>query len=169
MTVTIVTSRYPRELFKYIAEDESCAVKGASPGIYRIAGYWPVVQVIESKKLPPEENVWLKGLSSDLNVETAGIILNRKNMKEPDIAAYLYAVLQANPETVQEVLRMGKRGELTLDEVLEKAGLTAEWEAIGEARGEKTAWEKVITLLKEGYTVDQLEQMTPGGFTQGTV
>jgi hypothetical protein len=60
-----------------------------------------VAQVIESKKLPPEENVWLKGLSSDLNVETAGIILNRKNMKEPDIAAYLYAVLQANPETVQ--------------------------------------------------------------------
>jgi hypothetical protein len=52
---------------------------------------------------------------------------------------------------------------LTLDEVLEKIGLTAEWEKRGEARGEKNTWQKVIGLLKEGYTVDQLEQMSPGG------
>jgi hypothetical protein len=78
-------------------------------------------------------------------------------------------------------------GEVTLDEVLEEAGLTAKWEkrgeaigeargeargvvigeargvVIGEARGEKTGWEKAIGLLKQGYTVDQLEQMSPGG------
>jgi hypothetical protein len=48
--------------------------------------------------------------------------------------------------------------------VLEKAELTAEWEA----RGDKTAWEKVITLLKEGCTVEQLERMTPSGVTQET-
>jgi hypothetical protein len=50
-------------------------------------------------------------------------------------------------------------------------GLTAKWEAagraIGEARGkiigEQTAWEKVVSLLKQGYTVDQLERMVPAG------
>ena len=55
--------------------------------------------------------------------------------------------------------------------MLEKIGLTAEWEkrgeargvAIGETRGEKTGWEKAIGLLKQGYTVDQLERMNPGG------
>jgi hypothetical protein len=44
---------------------------------------------------------------------------------------------------------MRKAGELTLDEVLEKFGLTAKWEAAGEIRGEargrvegeKSAWE----------------------------
>jgi hypothetical protein len=55
----------------------------------------------------------------------------------------------------------------TLDEILEKAGLTAKWEARGkaqgEAKGEKTAWEKAITLLKQGYTVEQLERMDPAG------
>jgi hypothetical protein len=91
------------------------------------------------------------------------------------MAAYLYAILQANAETVQEVLEMRNAGELTLDEVLEKFGLTAKWEAAGEIRGEargkaegrvegeKSAWEKMVTMLKQGYTVDQLEQMVPGG------
>jgi hypothetical protein len=55
--------------------------------------------------------------------------------------------------------------ELTLDEVLEEAGLTAKWEKRGEAKGvaigEKTGWEKAIELLKQGYTVEQLEQMNP--------
>jgi hypothetical protein len=45
--------------------------------------------------------------------------------------------------------------------------LIAKWEkrgeAKGEARGEKTGWEKAIGLLKQGYTLDQLERMSPGG------
>jgi hypothetical protein len=56
---------------------------------------------------------------------------------------------------------------ITLDEVLEKIGLTAEWEkrgeVRGEARGEKNAWQKAIELLKQGYTPEQLERMSPGG------
>jgi predicted transposase YdaD len=78
---------------------------------------------------------------------------------------------------------MRNAGELTLDEVLEKFGLTAKWEAAGEIRGEargkaegrvegeargrvegeKSAWEKMVTMLKQGYTVDELERMPPSG------
>ncbi|MDR1148799.1 MAG: hypothetical protein LBK66_09230 [Spirochaetaceae bacterium] len=62
---------------------------------------------------------------------------------------------------------MDKTEEITLDEVLEEAGLTKKWEergeARGEARGEKTAWEKFVTLLEQGYTVDELKRMAPGG------
>jgi hypothetical protein len=173
MTVTIAGTRYPRELFKYIGDDKRCAVEEETAGIYRISGYAVAVQVIESKKLPLEENLWLKGLGDGLNVETAGIILeeSRNKKKEPQMAAYLYAILQANAETVQEVLEMRNAGELTLDEVLEKFGLTAKWEAAGEIRGEargkaegeKSAWEKMVTMLKQGYTVDELERMPPSG------
>jgi hypothetical protein len=64
---------------------------------------------------------------------------------------------------------MVKQKKLTLSEALEKAGLAAEWEArgraqgeaLGKAQGEKTTWGKVIGLLKQGYTVEQLEQMEP--------
>jgi hypothetical protein len=60
-------------------------------------------------------------------------------------------------------------GKLTFDELMEKTGLAAEWEkrgeargeAIGEAKGEKIGWQKAVELLKQGYTVEQLEQMSP--------
>jgi hypothetical protein len=93
-----------------------------------------------------------------LNTEAAGTILkeSRKRGKGADMAAYLYALLNANTKTIREVLEMADK-ELTLDEVLEEAGLTAKWEK----RGEKTGWEKAIELLKQGYTVEQLEQMSP--------
>jgi hypothetical protein len=71
---------------------------------------------------------------------------------------------------------MENGGEITLDEVLEEAGLTKKWEArgraIGEAQGraigERTAWEKFIALMKQGYTVDELERMAPGGISPST-
>jgi hypothetical protein len=56
---------------------------------------------------------------------------------------------------------MNKAGEITLDEVLEEAGLIKKWEA----RGERTAWEKFVALMKQGCTVEKLERMAPGGFT----
>jgi hypothetical protein len=161
MTVSLVGTRHPKDLFKYIAEDEECAAVEESPGIYRISGYWLPVQVIESGKLALEENVWLKGLNKGLNVETTRIILEegQKKKKDPEIAAYLYAVLQANAKTIREVLNMDSTEEITLDEVLEEAGLTAKWEK----RGEKAAWEKVLTLLEQGYTADELKRMAPAG------
>jgi hypothetical protein len=170
LTVTVIETRYPRELFKYLGEDKSCGVRESSPGIYVISGYPVTIQVIESKKLPAGENLWLKGLTRDLNAEAAGTILkeSRKKGKEAGLGAYLYALLQGNAKTIQEVLAMADT-EVTLDEVLEEAGLTAKWEQRGEARGEakgkaqgeKTGWEKAIELLKQGYTVEQLEQMSP--------
>jgi hypothetical protein len=173
LTITVIETRHPRELFSYLKKDENCRVKEDSPGIYVISGYPVPIQVIESKKLPLRENLWLKGLSNDLNVAAAGTILeeSRKKAEETEVGAYLYALLQANAETMEEVYRMANR-KLTLDEVLEKVGLTAEWEKRGELKGEargvaigeKNGWGKAIELLKQGYTLEQLEQMSPGSF-----
>jgi hypothetical protein len=56
---------------------------------------------------------------------------------------------------------MDKSGETTLDEVLERMGLIAKWEAQVRAEGEKTAWEKFVSLMKQGDRVDELERMAP--------
>jgi hypothetical protein len=109
------------------------------------------------------------------NAADAGIILeeSRKKGKGAQLGAYLYALLSANDATIEEVVEMAT-GHKTLEEVLEKAGLTAKWEqrgeargisigeARGEAKGEKNAWQKAIELLRQGYTVEQLERMQPG-------
>jgi hypothetical protein len=182
MTITAIETRYPRELFRYLEGSGGCNIRESSPGIYVVSGYPLDIQVIESKKLTLTENLWLKGLDNGLNAAEAGIILeeSRKKGKGAGLGAYLYTLISANIKTMEEVLEMAN-GELTFEELVEKAGLTAKWEKRGEARGEargivigeargetrgvsmgeKNAWQKAIELLKQGYTLEQLEQMRP--------
>jgi predicted transposase YdaD len=62
-----------------------------------------------------------------------------KRRKAARIGAYFDAITKANKEKFQEVLRMSD-SELTVEQILEEAGilgrLEAKWEAKGEARGE---------------------------------
>jgi hypothetical protein len=169
MTVSVIETRHPRELFAYFA-GENCAVAEISAGVYVVSGYPVDIQVIESKKLPLEENLWLKGLSKDLNAEVAGTILEESRKRDVELGAYLYAILSANKETIREVLKMVE-GALPFDELMEELGVTAKWEkrgeargvVIGETKGKRTGWEEAIGLLKQGYTLEQLERMSPDG------
>jgi predicted transposase YdaD len=118
--------------------------------------------VIEGQKLPLEENLWLKGLTKDLNAKTARSILeeSRKRGKEAEIAAYMYALINANQKTIEEALIMAGE-ELPFDKWVEETGLAAKWEARGEVRGEKNGWEKALKFLEEGHTVEELKRMSP--------
>jgi hypothetical protein len=57
MTLSIIGSRHPRELFKELNE----RVKERERGIYEVTGYGVPVQVIEGRKLEAAENLWLRG------------------------------------------------------------------------------------------------------------
>jgi hypothetical protein len=173
MTISIIETRRPRKLFKYLEGRRSGVITETALGIYELAGYPLVIQVIESKKLPFEENLWLKGLTKDLNAQAARSILEESRKKGPgaELAAYLYALINANRNAIQEVQTMAK-DELPFDKLLEEMGLIAKWRAEGriegEARGEKTGWEKgkeegkeedrnqILELIDQGYTIEQL-------------
>jgi hypothetical protein len=124
------------------------------------------IQIIESRKLPDEENLWLKSLGRGLSAESLDRVLRKSTpwKKEAEAGAYLYAVLQANAETLREVLAMG---ELTLEKVLEESGLTAKWEERGEVRGMalgKTEGialgeARVLDLLKSGKPPEEILQL----------
>jgi hypothetical protein len=163
ITVSIIESRHPRNLLKYL-EEKNCRITEISTGIYHIDGYPIAIQIIESKKLPETENLWLKGLTKDLNVSTAEIILKESRKRgegmSAELAAYLYALINANIQTMQEVLTMADEG-LPFDRWVEETGLAAKWEARAAAQAEKATWEKAINLLKQGYTVEELERMRP--------
>jgi hypothetical protein len=60
----------------------------------------------------------------------------------------------ANPETVQEAVKMSDVA-LTLDKVLEDAGLVAKWEARSEAR--------IVELLKSGKSPEEIIKMHSAG------
>ncbi|MDR3122710.1 MAG: hypothetical protein LBU16_02900 [Treponema sp.] len=157
LTLSVIETRHPRELFKYM-EEKAAGISETAPGIYRIAGYPLETQVIESRKLPFEENLWLKGLTKDLNPAMAGSILEASHKKgsRAELGAYVYALVTANLKTIQEVLAMADEV-LAFDKWVEEMGWAAKWEA----QGEKTGWEKALKLLKQGHTVEELERMSP--------
>jgi hypothetical protein len=153
-------------LFKYMEKEGRGGITETASGIFQITGYPLEIQVIESKKLPAEENLWLKGLTKDLNPAMAGSILeeSRKKGTGADILAYLYALINANQKIIQEALAMANEG-LPFDKWVEETGLAAKWRAQGKAQGEKIGWEKALEFLEEGHTVEELKRMSPPAAT----
>jgi len=157
VTVTLVGRRFSKNLLNHLQYKRGYTVEETGRGIYNIRGDVLPIQLIDSSKLPFEENLWLKGLSDDLSSSAFRMIsaeINRQcNVQQ--ITAYLHAIARANPEALEEAIKMSK-STLTLDEVFERTGLAAKWEARAEARGEARGEQKIINLLKSGKSPEEI-------------
>jgi hypothetical protein len=94
------------------------------------------IQIIDSRKLSAEENLWLKSLSNKLNslevTQLSEEIVRQE--KAEKIAAYLNVITKANARIIQEAIKMSNA--LTIEQVFENVGWIAKWEARGRAEGE---------------------------------
>jgi predicted transposase YdaD len=73
------------------------------------------------------------------------------------------AIFSGNIEKMEEAFNMSDTA-LTMDQLLENVGLTAKWEARGEARGkvigeEKKALEIAKNLLDNGFSAEQAAKL----------
>ena len=165
LTLTFAGSRHPRELLSHLQEIRGYTVEEKLPGIYTVQGDILPIQVINSRKLSADENLWLKDLDNkleapDIQRVTAEIVRLGKVAR---IKAYLNVIMQANKKSLKEVLRMSDT--LTLDEIFEEAGLVAKWEARGEARGEAEGEKrKAIAIarkmVEDGESADKISRYT---------
>ncbi|MCL2231940.1 MAG: hypothetical protein FWB99_02570 [Treponema sp.] len=136
LTLSFVESRYPQELIKHLTEKRNFTVEERCPGIYTVEGDIIPIQLIDSRKLSAEENLWLKELDNRLTA------LQMRRLTEEiwrlgnaaQIAAYINAIMQANQKSLEEMYKMSDSA-LTLDEVFVKVGAAARWEARGKAEG----------------------------------
>jgi predicted transposase YdaD len=64
--------------------------------------------------------------------------------------------MRANPEIIEEALKMSNVADITFEEALEKAGFRQRWEA--RAKEEK-ALEIAKNLLAEGFSVEQTAKL----------
>jgi len=171
ITLTFVESRYPRELIKHLTEKRNFLVEETSPGIYIIKGDILPIQIINSRQLSGEENIWLKELDIRLSAPQLLRILEEiaRFGKGVQTKAYLDIIMRANETKLQEALQMGRTALPTLDEVLEGVGLTAIWEARGEAIGEargvaigeaRGKEEMARNMLKSGFPVEQIAALS---------
>jgi hypothetical protein len=121
-------------LLEHLQNDRGYTVAETVPGIYTVSGDIMPIQVIESRRLPAEENVWLKSLRGRLNDTEKYQISTEiaRQGKDARIAAYVHAIAKANPGIIQEIFM---KNSLTFEQALENVGLTAKWEARGRTEG----------------------------------
>ena len=72
------------------------------------------------------------------------------------VKAYLYAIILANAQSIEEAMLMRKNA-VTLDEVMERTGLAARWEARGEERNSVDVAHRMINL---GLPVETIAAVT---------
>ncbi|MDR3170907.1 MAG: glycoside hydrolase family 6 protein, partial [Treponema sp.] len=116
------------------------------------------IQIIDNRRLSGEENIWLKELDNELDVERISRITKAIDRlgKAAQIGVYLDAIARANSGILQEALKMSDTA-LTLERVFEEAGLIAKWEARGE---EKKAFEVAIKLINKSWTPEEVADTT---------
>ena len=165
LTITFIESRRPRKLLRYLEKERGYAISETAPGIYQISGDYIPIQIIVSKRLAESENLWLKSLAKDLEVESANAILEArgKSAGKAPMGAYLDLLARANPDIFLEVQTMAAktRPRRTFEEVFTEAGIIPEWISRGRVEGEmRGKMEIARNLLAKGMPIGEIAQVT---------
>ena len=127
ITLTFVCTKKPSALLAYLknTSNNRYTITEKHPGIYNITGEHFPVQIIESKRLPPDENFWLTSLKK--NADKAGLEkaleVNSVISRIINLGSYWYVVSRTNKNIVEKVIDM--TAEQTTEiwgEALEKNG-----------------------------------------------
>ena len=162
ITISFVGSRYPGALLTHLREVRKYSVEESYPGIYNVEGDIFPIQIINSRRLSANENLWLKDLRYKLapwEIHQVISEIHRKG-KKPYTGAYLDAITRANNTSLWEVIKMRKT-HLSLEEILEEAGWLDKWEAKGKAIGEESkAIDIAQKMLKSGFPFETIVSIT---------
>jgi hypothetical protein len=155
LTLSFVERRYPRKLLSHLQKVRGYTVEESAEGIYTIKGDVIPIQIIDSRRLSADENLWLNSLSNRLNTLEIARISEEitRQKKGARIASYLNAIAKANHETLQEAIEMSNMSKI--EQVFENVGWTVKWEARGEARGRVTGEARG---MKKGEAKGQTEK-----------
>ena len=108
ITISFVVTPKPIKLFDYLINGRGFKITETTPGIYYIKGDTFRVQVIESKKLSKEENIFLKNLRSGLSNQdlenVLRVFIRYGSLEKVNI--YLNRLLNANLSILKEGFAM---------------------------------------------------------------
>jgi len=124
ITVSFAITVHPRELLKYLENERGFKVQTIENGIYYIKGDTFPVQILESKLLSSDENLFLKNLRSNLNTEDVTKTSEAYKRLKPfeNRNAYLDRLIQANKNVFMEAIFMSDATKEIFFEVAEKHG-----------------------------------------------
>ena len=108
VSLSFLSCHYPRKLMRHLRDERKLSVEKISPGVYHINKETFNAQIIVTKELPPEDNMYLRFLTDRMQ---DGVLADRlandyKEHQEQEIyRRYLHQVMTAN---------MKERGEASM-------------------------------------------------------
>jgi hypothetical protein len=148
MSVTLAVTQHPRKLLTFLRKQYT--VENVKPGIYYVEGDTSPTQILVADELPEEENVWLTSLRGDLTEEQIDHVLAAADGRE-GIDAYLYAIVEANAETMGEQFMRRKKEGVIFSEKLDTFFRDRYAPLIAEGRAEEkteTAREMILEFVR---------------------
>jgi hypothetical protein len=156
MTMTFVSYRHPVKLIKHL-KDAGSAIEQRYPGILYVTGPLTAIptQLIVSRKLDEDENLWLRNLSNELKRENARKVLDEGLSSLEDKAkmrAYIDILMRSNSVMGEEAERMARTRNRSFEEILEETGYIAEWKS-------RAKIEVAIAYVNDGDSVEHAAKM----------
>ena len=105
LTITFVCSKYPREMLRHLQEVRGLQLVWQDKGIYYLVGDAIPIQLIITKNLDREENIWLQSLRTDLSKteEFEGLLSRYEKRKHSKLyQAAMDTITRANWEKWKE-------------------------------------------------------------------
>jgi hypothetical protein len=156
-TLTLAGARKPAAAMGYLQTALKHRVEKSAEGVYYVHGRDYPVQIIETRRLSEQENLWLANLRDDLTARGAEKILSESEKRRGShFAAYLYALMTARGSAFQEAWDM-KKQKVTFEQL---------WRKIGEESGQleelrqETKLETARNALRMGLSAEQAVQLT---------
>ena len=171
ITVTFSITVRPKELYKYLKNERKLLLHEASDGITYIKGEILPVQVLESKELPEEDNMFLRSLrrgnSTDRIFKIVKTIdgLTGLDPKNP----YIVALYLTSKETFKEAFLMSEELRQLWNEIADETGWLADREAelvavtareTARVTARESARETARRLLAYDFPVDKIAAAT---------
>jgi hypothetical protein len=158
ISLSIIVSKKPLTVFKHLKAVYGWKINEEYPGIHIVSGAglaFPI-QLIDSKKLPETENLYLKNLREGVPFESVEkVFTESKDLKGADwegFAAYIYVLSNANSENMKELIKMRKPA---FDRVIEETGLAAKWEQRGRELGEQHGEQRGRELERQQWQAER--------------
>ena len=163
ITITFAVTARPRKLYGYLGNERRYKLRPASEGVTYVEGDVFPVQVLESKRMPPEENLFIKGLRRGIKTdEMVEIVQAYTAFEEMDVRdVYLDRLIQANRSAYKEALNMSEEVKKLFLEVADENGwLIPRLEANARAAAEATAEATARQLLSYGDPIEKIAAVT---------
>ena len=112
ITISISLTMFPRELVKTLENERKLRLQKQGNGIYYLDGDVVPIQILESKNLSEDENLFLRNLRSNLSSEDMAKTLQSYRERKPldDKNVFLDRLVKANPKAFNEAMNMFTEG-----------------------------------------------------------